>query len=116
MAAFPTLKTGAVAQYPLDRAVRFQTQSVRFMDGSQQRYRLYGAGLRQWTVKLSLLDEQELAALIAFAEQQGTAAFAFTDPITGDSVTTCIISGQTFSAGIKDEMNAQATLLIEETA
>jgi hypothetical protein len=114
--AFPTLKTGAVAQYPLDRGFRFRTQAVRFMDGSQQRYRIYGANLRQWLVKLDLLDEQELGALIVFVEQQGGATFAFTDPVTGDNVATCIISGQSFAGGMTDEMNAQATVLIEEIA
>ena len=69
MSAFPTLRTGAVAQYPLDLAVRFQTQSVKFMDGSQQRFRLYGSGLRRWKIRLDLLDEQELAAVAAFLEQ-----------------------------------------------
>jgi hypothetical protein len=111
---FPTLKTGAVAQYPLHRGLRFQTQAVRFMDGSLQRYRIYGGNLRRWMVKLDLLDEQELGALIAFVEQQGGAAFAFTDPLTGDSVANCIISGQSFAAGMTDEMNAQATVSIEE--
>ena len=31
------------------------------MDGSQQRFPLYGVGLRRWTLKLDMLDEQELA-------------------------------------------------------
>ena len=113
---FPTLKTGAVAQYPLNCGLRFQTQAVRFMDGSLQRYRIYGANLRQWRVKLDLLDEQELGSLIAFVELQGGATFAFTDPLTGDSVANCIISGQSFAAGMTEEMNAQATVLIEEVA
>jgi hypothetical protein len=116
MSAFPTLRTGAVAQYPLDRAVRFQTQSVRFMDGSRQRFRLYGAGLRRWTIRLDLLDEQELAAIAAFTEQQGTAGFPFTDPVTGDQVANCIISNQSCEAGMKDEFNANARLEIEEVA
>jgi hypothetical protein len=111
---FPTLKTGAVAQYPLNRGPRFQTQAVRFMDGSLQRYRIYGTNLRRWVVKLDLLDEQELGALIAFVEQQGGAAFAFTDPLTGDNVANCMISGQAFTASMTDEMNAQATVSIEE--
>ena len=114
--AFPTLKTGAVAQYPLNRGLRFQTQAVRFMDGSLQRYRIYGTNLRRWVVKLDLLDEQELGALIAFVEQQGGATFAFTDPLTGDNVANCMISGQAFVAGMTDEMNAQATVSIEEVA
>lgn len=114
--AFPTLRTGAVAQYPLRRGLRFQTQAVRFMDGSLQRYRIYGANLRQWLVKLDLLDEQELGALIAFVEQQGGASFAFTDPATGANVANCIISGQSFTAVMTGEMNAQASLSIEEVA
>src|ERR1700719_47361 len=112
--AFPTLKTGAVAQYPLDRGVRFQTQAVLFMDGSRQRFRIYGSGLGRWAIKLDLLDEEELGALIAFVEQQGGATFPFTDPVTGLSAARCIISGQSFEAVMTDEMNAQATVLIEE--
>ena len=50
MATFPYLKTGAAAQYPLDFGVRFATQAVRFLDGSQQSFRLYGSGLRRWTL------------------------------------------------------------------
>jgi hypothetical protein len=114
MIAFPTLRTGAVAQYPLDRTVRFQTQSVRFMDGSQQRFRLYGSGLRRWVIRLTLLDEQELAAVAAFMEQQGSTVFPFTDPVTGDQVPRCIISGPSYGAGMDDELNANATLEIEE--
>jgi hypothetical protein len=84
------------------------------MDGSQQRFRLYGAGLRRWKIRLDLLDEQELAAVAAFLEQQGTAIFAFTDPVTGDQVASCVISGQSYNAGAADEMNANATVEIEE--
>jgi hypothetical protein len=114
MATFPVLKTGAVAQYPLDRAVRFSTQAVRFMDGSQQRFRLYGAGLRRWTLKLDLLDEQELAAVIAFVEQQGSAIFAFTDPLTNVNVATCVIAGEQFDVTMNREMSGQTTVVIEE--
>jgi hypothetical protein len=116
MATFPTLRTGAVAQYPLKKTTGFQTQAVRFLDGSRQCYRILGSGLRNWSVQLSLLDEQELGSLIAFAEQQGTAPFAFTDPVTGAAAAACILSGQTFDAGMTDEMKAQTTVLIEEIA
>jgi hypothetical protein len=113
---FPTLKTGAAAQYPLGYGVRFVTQAVRFMDGSQQKFRLYGTGLRRWTLKLDLLDEQELGAVISFIEQQGSAVFAFTDPATGEIASTCVISGQQFGASMKNEMNGQTTVVIEEIA
>jgi len=114
MATFPILKTGALAQYPLAREVRFSTQAVRFIDGSQQRFRLFGNGLRRWTVKLDQLDEAELGAVIAFVEQQGSAAFTFTDPVNGDIVTPCAIDGEQFTAGMTREMNGQTTLTIEE--
>src|SRR5579864_2030458 len=105
MATFPTLKTGAPAQYPLDRCIRYATQAVRFMDGSRQRFRLYGTELRKWTLKLDLLDEQELGAVIAFVEQQGSAPFAFTDPTTGTVASNCVISGSQLDATMTREMN-----------
>jgi hypothetical protein len=114
MATFPILKTGALAQYPLARGVRYSTQAVQFMDGSRQRFRLYGNGLRRWTVRLDQLDETELGAVIAFVEQQVGANFTFTDPATGDNVANCAISGEQFTAGMTREINGQATLLIEE--
>jgi len=114
MATFPNLKTGVAAQYPLDRSVRFQTQSVKFLDGSQQRYRIQGAGLRRWSISLDLLDEQELASLVAFVEQQGSAAFAFTDPVTGENIAKCVMAGDRFEAFLLDETRAGAKLSIEE--
>jgi hypothetical protein len=89
---------------------------VRFLDGSRQRFRLYGAGLRRWKIRLDLLDEQELAAVAAFMEQQGTATFPFVDPVSGDTAKSCIISGQSYEAGAASEMNANATVEIEEVA
>jgi hypothetical protein len=116
MMTFPALKTGAVAQYPLERGVRFSTQAVRFLDGSQQRFRLYGNGLRRWTVKLNLLDEQELGAVIAFVEAQGSAVFAFTDPVSGTTASNCVISGEQFDAAMTSEAMGKTTVLIEEIA
>lgn len=116
MATFPVLKTGAVAQYPLDYGVRFSTQAVRFMDGSQQKFRLYGNGLRRWTLKLDLLGEDELAALIAFVEEQGGTPFSFVDPATGAIASKCVISGQQFDATMTGEMRGQSTIVIEEIA
>ena len=42
MSAFPKLKTGAVAQYPASRALSQATEVVRFLDGTEQRYRAAG--------------------------------------------------------------------------
>jgi hypothetical protein len=116
MPAFPTLKTGAVAQYPLERGVRFSTQAIQFLDGSQQKYRLHGTGLRRWAVRLTRLDEQELSALIAFVESETGAAFSFTDPLTGVQVPNCIIAGERFEGRMASELRGDTNLVIEELA
>jgi hypothetical protein len=114
MATFPVLKTGAVAQYPLGFGVRYATQTIRFLDGSQQKYPLMGTGLRRWTIHLDLLDEQELGALIAFVEQQGSAVFSFTDPLTGTNVPKCVLSEQRVEAMVQRDLTGKTTIQIEE--
>jgi hypothetical protein len=115
MSAFPTLlKTGAVAQYPLSKAVSLSTQAVRFLDGSRQTYQLAGAGLRSWIVKLDLLDEAEVSAVIGFAEQIGTGTFSFTNPVTGETAAKCVIAGEQLQSSLIDELDGRVTLGIEE--
>jgi hypothetical protein len=115
MATFPILlKTGAIAQYPLNRTASLSTQAVRFLDGSQQTYQLSGAGLRTWIVKLDLLDETEVSAVIAFAEQIGTGTFSFTNPVTGETAPKCVLSGEQLETSLVNEFHGQATLGIEE--
>src|SRR3954467_15996631 len=115
MANFPPLlKTGAVAQYPFTRAVNLATQAVKFLDGSQQTYPLSGAGLRKWELRLDLLDEAELSAVIAFAEQIGTGTFSFTNPVTAETAAKCVISGAQLSTWLVDELHGVAMLGIEE--
>jgi hypothetical protein len=112
--AFPVLKTSAVAQYPLTRSLQCSTRTVRFLDGSRQNFRLFGGDLRRWSLQLDLLDEAELAEVVAFFDAQGSAPFEYTDPVTGTMVARCIISGYRFAAGMNSEMNAQARIVIEE--
>jgi hypothetical protein len=115
MATFPTLlKTGAVAQYPLSRVVSLATHAVRFLDGSRQTYQLDGAGLRRWQLSLDLLDETEVSAVIAFAEQIGTGTFSFTNPVTGETAAKCVLSGEQLATSLVDELHGRATLGIEE--
>jgi hypothetical protein len=52
-AVFPTLKTGAVAQYPATDSNQFASFVVRFLDGSDQRHRQFPAPLRTWVIKLA---------------------------------------------------------------
>jgi hypothetical protein len=91
VASFPTLKTGAVAQYPSDRRREFSTSVLRFLDGTEQRFRTYGAPLRTWMIRLDLLDEFELTTLREFFEGQGGRAgiFSFTDPWDGTVYPSC---------------------------
>jgi hypothetical protein len=115
MATFPTLlKTGAIAQYPLNRVLSLATQAVRFLDGSRQTYQLSGAGLRRWELKLDLLDETEVSAVIAFAEQIGTGTFSFTNPVTGEIAAKCVIADEQLETSLVDELHGRATLEIQE--
>jgi len=115
MATFPSLlKTGAVAQMPLVRATTFVTQSVRFLDGSRQTWSISGAGLRRWDLRLDRLDEAELAAVMAFAEEIGTGTFSFTDPVTGETAAKCVIAGWLVATALAGDLNGAATLGIEE--
>ena len=53
MAQFPLLKTSAVTQYPSSRATEFATGVLRFVDGSEQRYRQMRQPVRKWLLRLS---------------------------------------------------------------
>jgi len=115
MATFPALlKTGAIAQYPLSRTVSLSTQAVQFLDGSQQTYSLSGAGLRRWELKLDLLDETEVSAVIAFAEQIGTGTFSFTNPVTGETAAKCVIADEQLATSLVSELHGMARLEIQE--
>lgn len=85
MSSFPTLRTGAVLQYGSGYELRFETRVLRFVDGSEQRFRLRGKGGRRWLIRLEMLDEGELAALENFAAamQGSNQEFEFTDPWDG---------------------------------
>ena len=112
---FPALlKTGAFAQYPISRAVSLSTESVSFLDGSRQTYQLSGVGLRSWVLRLDLLDETEVSAVIAFAEQIGTGTFSFTNPVTGETAAKCVIADEQLATSLVNELHGIVTLGIEE--
>ena len=114
MADFPLLRTGALTQFPLTRSLRMPVQSVTFVDGSRQTYRLRAAPMRRWFVRLDQLDAEELNAVIDFAELQGTDEFAFTDPLTGSDVARCVIGDPGLESGMQSELWGQTILTIEE--
>jgi len=91
MAQFPPLKTGAIAQYPVTRKLTFSNQALRFVDGSEQRYRYSAAPLREWSIRLERLDEGEVAVIEEFfrANQGSFEDFAFEDPWDGQIYSHC---------------------------
>src|ERR1700694_3550753 len=91
MSDFPTLQTGAILQYPAQKAIRFSTAVLRFVDGAEQRFREYQAPLRRWTIRLDLLDENELHVLREFfrAESGAAGTFSFADPWDGALYLNC---------------------------
>jgi hypothetical protein len=116
MANFPALKTGVVAQYPSDRTRRFSTQVLRFLDGSEQRFRGYGAPLRRWTIQLDLLDEAELVNLRQFFdEQEGRSGiFSFTDPWDGTVYASCSFDTDELALEFRDIARGRTSVAVKE--
>lgn len=117
MATFPTLKTGAVAQYPATREVVSNTRVLKFVDGGEQRIRR-GRRHSRWVIELELLDEGELARLAQFVEsvQGGHQEFAFTDPWTGLVYPRCRLEGDDITMNLDGGHRGQARVVIAEAA
>ena len=116
MPSFPTLKTGAVAQYPSARTRQFSTRVLRFLDGREQRIRGYGAPLRKWTIHLTLLDEAELAQMAAFFAAQGGRAgtFSFADPWDGTVYPHCSFDSDSLDAELGGEARGRTSVTVRE--
>jgi hypothetical protein len=94
MATFPQLSSNAVMQYPAPQAHVRAGRIVRFIDGSDQRFIALGKTVRSWQINLTLLNEQEVADIEAFFEEQGGeySMFDFPDPVSGAIVPNCRFS------------------------
>jgi hypothetical protein len=116
VAAFPALKTGAVAQYPSERALQFSTAVHEFVDGSEQRSRLYGSAMRRWLIRLELLDEAELFRLERFfVEQSGAVgSFTFTDPWDDVEYADCSFEGDEIDLVFEGLGNGKTSLIVKE--
>ncbi len=115
MQTFPKLKTGAVQQYPAKRSSRFGTQIVRFLDGTEQRYRSAPI-LRTWVISLDLVDAGEIADLEQFfVDRQGAfESFAFTDPFDGLEYPDCSFEKDELSSEFREELRGKTELIIRE--
>jgi hypothetical protein len=116
MFTFPLLKTNAVMQYPAIKTVQFRNQALRFVDGTEQRYRDSASALHSWTIRLTELDEGEMAAIETFfAETQGqSGTFSFTDPWDGRVYNNCSIQSGELGLESTAEMRAGTALTIIE--
>ena len=111
---FPTLKTGAVAQYPATKRLKYNTDVIRFLDGTEQRFRENPSVLQQWDIQLDLLDESELAALDQFflSNQGRFGSFSFTDPWDGTVYPNCSLAGDTFAFQLRAEMRGKTSITV----
>jgi hypothetical protein len=116
MANFPKLKTEAVAQYPAGKGVAFRNQTVRFVDGREQRYRDSAGMLRRWVIRLDRLDESEAAEFeLFFQESQGRLrSFPFTDPWDGTQYPDCSLAVDEMEVLWLGEMQGRTTLTVIE--
>jgi hypothetical protein len=115
VASFPTLKTGAVAQYPADRARLFSTQVHRFLEGADQRFPGFGLPLKKWSIRLDLLDEAELSTLEQFfLDREGrSGTFSFTDPWDGTVYPNCSFDHDELAAVLEWQGGATSVLVRE---
>jgi hypothetical protein len=116
MSNFPLLKTGAFLQYPAIRHIQNSTCVLRFLDGTEQRFRDYPSPARRWTVRLDLLDEAEMAALEEFLiSQQGQSGrFSFTDPWEGTTHADCSLEGDVVPLEFIGISRGRSMLVVKE--
>jgi hypothetical protein len=116
MSTFPTLKTGAVIQYPAARVTQFSTGIVQFLDGEEQRYRDFAQPYHRWVVKLDGLDETELQAIRTFAQEMNGAVgvFSFTDPWDATVYPACSLEGAAWPDTVTGPLQSATTLTIRE--
>jgi hypothetical protein len=116
MSSFPTLKTGAVMQYPAIRESQREATVLRFVDGGEQVYRDSRPTAHRWIVRLDQLDEEELAAVERlFDEANGRAGtFSFRDPWDGSLYEACSFDEDEFDGTRREEGRGETVVVIRE--
>jgi len=116
MADFPTLKTGAVMQYPCERQRDYATAVLRFVDGSEQRFPRYGRPLHRWVIPLDKLDDTEMARISEFFQTQRgrSRSFSFTDPWDNTVYPDCSVDQDELALVLTGEARGSTALTIRE--
>ncbi len=117
MPDFPQLRTGTVIQYPARRQSTFATRVYKFVDGTEQRFRLWPSPLRRWIIRLELLTEDELNELREFYRNRAGEAqsFRFVDPWDSAEYPNCTLDGPDFEAILRAEGRGDVTLVVRES-
>ena len=68
---FPTLTSGAVAQYGSPIGYVRPAQIIRFVDGTDQRFLASSRALRRWFIDLRQLNQSEISAIEVFFSAMG---------------------------------------------
>jgi hypothetical protein len=113
---FPTLKTGAATQYPLQTSASFGTSVLKFLGGDEQRFRVKPGDLRLWVIQLAGLSEDELSQVESFfvAATGAFATFSFTDPATGTIYPSCHLGANDLSSSFSGDLRAGTSLVIQQ--
>ena len=117
MPDFPQLRTGVVMQYPARRQFSFVTTVLRFIDGTEQRFRWWPSVTRQWIVRLDLLTEGELSNLRDFHRSRSGQAqsFRFIDPWDGAQYENCTFDSDDFEAVLRGDDRGDLSLVVRES-
>ena len=116
MERFPTLKTGAGAQYPSERRISYSTETKGFVDGSEQRYVNTQTPKRSWRLDLASLTPAENAAVREFFDLMRGAQteFELIDPWTGQVVAPCKFAQDELTDRLLHETSESVTITIRE--
>jgi hypothetical protein len=91
---------------------------IQFLDGTDQRFAARGIRLRSWQIRLTLLNEAEIAALEAFFEEQSGeyTPFTFADPFSAMNVPNCVLGSPTFVTNYLSADIGSTSFWVLETA
>jgi hypothetical protein len=117
MDRFPKLKTGAAAQYGAEQEARRATETRRFLDASEQRYRDYEQAKLTWLLRLDLLTATESAEIREFfIRMRGSQTeFEFEDPWSGLVVSPCRFAQDALTDRLEGEKSESVTVRIRES-
>lgn len=115
MSTFPTLRTGATAQYPCELVLESPTRHIRFVDGRSKSFAARRIR-RTWRIPLSGLREDEAAKIWEFYRQQrgSLIPFDFEDPFTGQAVPNCRFAGDSLRLALEGPQSGEAVIEVRE--